>query len=93
MGGASEQVTGGVVTRTAGGTGGVPGRADPRFVGVEESAMAGSELGQGGAVGAGKGKLFPLDKGRGGLEDGEGTALPSRQGEGGIGGQGLVQAG
>ena len=24
---------------------------------------------------------------------GEGTALPSRQGEGGIGGQGLVQAG
>ena len=70
MGGASEQVTGSVVTCTAGGTGGVPGRADPRFVGVEESAMAGSELGQGGAVGAGKGKLFPLDKGRGGLEDG-----------------------
>ena len=66
MGGASEQVTGGVVTRTAGGTGGVPGRADPRFVGVEESAMAGSELGQGGAVGAGKGQLFPLDRGRGG---------------------------
>ena len=75
MGGASEQVTGSVVTCTAGGTGGVPGRADPRFVRVEESAVAGSELGQGGAVGAGKGKLFPLDKGRGGLEDGVGCKL------------------
>ena len=70
MGGASEQVTGGVVTCAEGGTGGVPDHADPRFVGVEETAIAGAKLGQGGAVGAGKGKLFALDRGRGGLEDG-----------------------
>ena len=68
--GAGEQVTGGVVTYAAGGTGWVSGRADPRSVGVEESAIAGAELGQGSAVGSGKGKLFPLDRGRGGLEDG-----------------------
>ena len=55
MGGTGEQVTGGVVTCTAGGTGRVVGHADPRSVGVEETAVAGTKLGQGGAVGAGKG--------------------------------------
>ena len=32
--------------------------------------MAGTKLGQGGAVGAGKGAFLPLNRGRGGLEDG-----------------------
>ena len=61
MGGTGEQVTGGVVPCAAGGTGRVSGRADPRFVRFEEAAVAGAELRQGGAVGAGKGKLFPPD--------------------------------
>ena len=70
MGGTGEQVTGSVVTCAAGGTGRVSGRADPRFVGIEESAEAGAELVKGGVVGAGKGGYYPLDRGWGGLEDG-----------------------
>ena len=71
MGGAREQMSGGVdraVARGAGGGG--PDHANPRSVRVEEGAVAGAELGQGSAVGAGEGGLFTLDRGRGGLEGG-----------------------
>ena len=40
------------------------------MVGVEERAIAGAELGQGGSVGAGKGEFLPLDRRGIGLEDG-----------------------
>ena len=70
MGGTGEQVTGGVVTCAAGGTGRGSSRADPRLVGVEESAEAGAELVKGGVMGTGKGGYYPLDRGWGGLEDG-----------------------
>ena len=38
------------------------------MVGVEETAVAGTKLGQGGAVGAGKGVFLLLNRGRGGLD-------------------------
>ena len=69
MGGAVEQVVGGVVRPPARGTGRVSGYANPLSIRVEERAKAGAELGQGSAVGAGKGKFFALDRGRGALED------------------------
>ena len=69
MGGAVEQVVGGVVRPPARGTGGVSGYANPLSIRVEEEAKAGAELGQGGAVGAGEGYFFALDRGRGDLED------------------------
>ena len=70
MGGAVEQVTGGVVTCTTRGTGGVSGHADPRSVRVEERAIAGAELGEGSSVGAGKGEFLSLDRRGTGLKDG-----------------------
>ena len=70
MGGAFERVTGGVVTCATRGTGRVSGHADPRSVRVEERAIAGAELGQGGSVGAGKGEFLSLDRRGIGLEDG-----------------------
>jgi len=69
VGGAVEQVTGGVVTCTTRGTGRVSGHADPRSVRVEERAIAGAELGEGSSVGAGKGEFLSLDRRGMGLED------------------------
>ena len=63
-------MTGGVVTCATRGTGRVSGHADRRSVRVEERAIAGAELGQGGSVGVGKGEFLTLDRRGIGLEDG-----------------------
>ena len=68
MRGKNEQVTGGVDRTAAGGTGRVFGRANPRSVGVEKTAVSGVELGQSGVVC---------------VWNEERKVPPSRQGEGG----------
>ena len=70
MGGAGKQMSGSMDRAAAGGAGrGGPGHANSRLVRVKKRAVAGAELGQGGAVGSGKGQFFALDKRGRGLED------------------------
>ena len=59
-----------MVTCATRGTVRVSGHADRRSVRVEERAIAGAELGQGGSVGVGKGEFLTLDRRGIGLEDG-----------------------
>ena len=56
-------MTGGVVTRAAGGTGWVLGHKDPRSIGVEETAEAGTRR----TGGRGEGKVSPSQPEKGGL--------------------------
>ena len=69
MGGAVEEVGGGVGSPSAGGAKVVRGPANPLQVGIEGRTEPRTKLGEGGTVGAGEGSLFIRD-GRGrGLED------------------------
>ena len=69
MGGAVEEVGGGVGGPSAGGAQVVRGSADPLQIGFEGRAEPRAELGECGSVGAGKGDLFVRDGRRGGLKD------------------------